>query len=108
MKNILTTTITIILLLAQFIFSLNSANICSSTTVCKGKYRYQCTQDLCTINLNTCNDYNHLLQKSDAIRTMDLLKKYIQTCESKVLSNNIKNEIDWIKQGFKSFKQKTI
>jgi hypothetical protein len=108
-------TIIIIILSIQSIFNLSSKDLCSSL-VCKGKLKYKCAYDLCSLNSKTCDEY--ILKIAYAFRSLNVLQKFqesIQSCDisSKIQRDNycvkntkcFRNQAVWT-LGFKTLKQK--
>ena len=97
----------ILILVVESIASLNSANLCSSSS-CNKEYSYQCTKRVCSLNKETCIDYYKFKMSYGTRSYQDLIS--FQTCESKKVSskNNyycLKNMTCFQKSNLKQIKQ---
>jgi hypothetical protein len=101
------------------IISFNLTDLCTdSYSECKGSHSYKCTQNVCSLNQETCNEYCQFKQLKMFQSTKDLiiLMPHIQTCASSFkLSRNdyclkrlncFKKQQKKINGAFKTFKKK--
>ena len=74
---------------------MNSTELCSSL-ICRGKFSYKCGKDLCTLNENTCNDYNKFFITNifHAPKVLITFQIQIQTCSIREIKIDycLKNE----------------
>lgn len=115
MLNKILTIFTLIVLMKSA-FSLNSTDLCSSST-CNGIYNYKCTKDLCSTNKAKCHEYL-TFQRSHTFSSLNALLKLntkIPVCESFDMNTNkfcIRNtncfqqKSLWTKSGLRTVKQK--
>lgn len=107
---------TLVILLIQSVFSLNSADLCSSL-VCEGKYNYKCGSNLCSLNEAKCDDYLKFIQSLSyrSFHVLKMIKTRIAECESNKLdwndycaknSNCFKKQLILTKTGFKTMDTK--
>jgi hypothetical protein len=73
----------------ECIESLSPEHLCSSK-ICNGNCSYQCTNDLCTLNAEKCDEY-YSYKRYNSFRSLHLLRlfqKQIKKCKFEILSTN--------------------
>jgi len=101
--------IVIISIQNQFIFSLDSADLCSSSIKCKGKHNYRCAQDLCGLNEKTCSDYYKYIQ-AYVYRSIHIVIKFqssIRSCQINSESSSSSSSLNELNRSLYCFNRKS-
>jgi hypothetical protein len=79
-----------VLLSIQSTLCLNTADLCRSSSVCKGKYNYQCGKYICSSNEETCANY-HEFKHANMFRLLHMVRNFqsnMRSCDTQSFDLN--------------------